>query len=146
MIIQQIAWIRDLEGLTCHLRLRSSDSAGFWVLLIWPQEPVLSSVSPCLPPVETEIGSHRNLSCLVSGFLCSEPDTTNSFSTLQPRWPFRITNLTVQDFLVNMLSLVALWPSEHSLAPGVVHGAPPLARAGPRHSWLHSGSYRMSFS
>ena len=54
--------------------------------------------------------------------------------------------LTVQDFLVNMLSLVALWPSEHSLAPGAGHGAPSLARAGPRHSWPHSGSYRMSFS
>lgn len=118
--------------------LCSSDSAGLGALLIW----VLSSLSPCLPPVETERGCHRNLTCLLSGFPCSEPSPTNSFSTLQPRWPFRRTSLIVHDLLVNILSLVALWPSEHSLAPRVVHEVPPLARAGPRHSWPHSRSYR----
>ena len=113
--------------------------------LSWPLGPadLGSLISEPLPaPVETERGCHRNLSCLLSGFSCSEPSPTNSFSTLQPRWPFRRTSLMVHDLLVSILSLVALWPSEHSLVPGVVHEVPPLARAGPRHSSPHSRSYR----
>lgn len=57
------------------------------------------------------------------GFPCSEPSTTNSFSTLQPRWLFRRPSLTVQDFSGERVFFCCFRVFRAQSSSGVVQGS-----------------------
>lgn len=91
--IQQVAWVRDHEGHSCHLRLSALPTQTVF-RSHWSDcwNPFSHFWCPHLWFIEVHIISHFNASSLLSGFPAL---TTSSFFTLLHQWPFRKPNLIV---------------------------------------------------